>query len=134
MNREAMKDGKNYLYFTYGELGLDIKKKALTQKMYPELYSTTGFINFGNDMMGNAELLAKKVFSKRKGGNMCIFFVPLYEHPFIIYQDGENVITHVVGYFDEANTVFQKVGYDRNFSYVGVIEEVKEGMWDIMEV
>ena len=140
MHKECFNDPANYSYFTYAQLGLDIKKCALTQRKYPEIYATTGWINFGKGAKHtheNALIMAKKIFTKRNGGRMCLYFVPLYDDPkpFVIYQteDGE-VKLETIGYFNYAKTLFEKFGYDKDFAAIGVIVETKEQLWDIVEV
>ena len=125
------------LWFSYEELKLNKNKMYVTEGRFPDVYSTTGFINLGDERHyhENGLLLAKKML-KDAPGSACVYFVPLTDLPFICYKssvDGE-VQLKVVGYFDYAKTVFERIGWDKDYAYIGLIEEVNPGgQWDIIE-
>lgn len=129
-------NGQGSLWFSYGELKLNIAKMFVTEARFPNVYSTTGFINLGNERHyhENALLLAKRLL-KEANGSACIYFVPMYEKPFICYKDSADgeVKLKVVGYFDYAGTVFERIGYDEKFAMIGLIEEVNREQFDIIE-
>ena len=129
-------NGQGSLWFSYGELKLNINKMFVTEARFPNVYSTTGFINLGNERHyhENALLLAKRLL-KEANGSACIYFVPMYEKPFICYKSsGEDAVKlEVVGYFDYAGTVFERIGYDEKFAMIGLIEEVNREQFDIIE-
>lgn len=107
----------------------------VTEKNFPNVYSTTGFINLGDTKHyhTNAIALSEK-FLKGMGQNACIYFVPMFEMPFICYKDENGgVKLKVIGYFDTAKTVFQSMDWDNNYTFVGLIEEVNPGQFDIIE-
>lgn len=124
------------LWFSYEELKLNKDKMFVTEARFPNVYSKTGFINLGpeNNFHTNGLLLAKQML-KEANDSACIYFLPLYEKPFICYKDsaGGEVKLEVVGYFDFAGTVFERIGYDEKFAMIGLIEEVNRGQFDIIE-
>lgn len=122
------------LWFSYAELGLDIKKMYVTEEKFPDLYSTTGFINLGDSahFHENAKILAMRVL--KDVDSLCLFFVPFTEKPFICYKDeNDKVVLKVVGYFDYAKDVFKNVNWDNDYRLVGLIEEIDPQKWDIIE-
>lgn len=123
------------LWFSYAELNLNKNKMFVTEKNYPNVYSTTGFINLGDTKHYHTNAVALSArFLKDMGTNACIYFVPLIEMPFICYKDENGEVKcRVIGYFDYAKTVFQKINWDNDYSFVGLIEEINEGQWDIIE-
>ena len=129
---------QGYLYFKHEELGLDLVKNFLTQRRFPDVYSTDGWINLGSDaehMHSRAEQIFGPILRSVANVNVRLFVVPLYEKPFICYLDDGGVFKlDVVGYFDRANTVFEKVNYDKDVVATGLIEEVKDGIWDLIEI
>ena len=123
------------LWFSYKELNLNKNKMFVTEKNFPNVYSTTGFINLGDvkHYHTNAIALSAK-FLKGMGQNACIYFVPMFEMPFICYKDESGEVKlRVIGYFDTAKTVFQSIDWDNNYSFIGLIEEVNRGQFDIIE-
>lgn len=129
---------QGYLFFKHEELGLDIAKNFLTQRRFPQVYSTDGWVNLGKDeshMHARVEQIFGPILRSMSNVKATLFFVPLYEKPFICHLDDAGVFKlDVAGYFDKAGTVFERVGYDQNCVATGLVEEVKEGVWDLIEI
>ena len=122
------------LWYSYKELNLNKKKMYVTEKKFPDLYSNNGFINLGNEahFHSSAKMICMKLLDGME--NACIYFVPLYEKPFVCYKgESGEVELKVVGYFDTAKTVFEKIEFDKDYQYIGLIEEVDPEKWDIIE-
>lgn len=123
------------LWFKFAELGLDKAKMFVTEERFPDIYSTTGFINLGDEKHyhENALILANKLL-EGFGTDARIYFVPYNEKPFICQRDASGEVKLiVVGYFDTARTVFQRVNWDDDVVYTGLLEEVEPEKWDIIE-
>lgn len=142
MNRKIFEknlDGsQGYLYFSYDELNLDKGKMYLTGAKFPQFYNTEGWIKLGTPKQYRAyaeNRFKPWLLDQPQNLKIGLFFVPLFEKPFVCYLDEERNFRLVdCGYFDRAKTVFQAVDFGKDFDAIGLIENVMGEDWDIIEI
>ena len=122
--------------FSWKELGLDKTKNVVTKEKFADLYSRMGYINFGSkaNYHANARLFAEKVFKKLGVDSIMLMFLTGGEKHFVYYKDENGIgFTEIYPYDDYMKNAFQKVDWGNGYENLGLIEEVEDGKWQIIE-